>query len=618
MKNSFAFRRDSKKQKRYGAVVSIIAGIFFGCLFFAVCLCFFQNGEKRERMEATDGYVCDIDFSYEEKSPSRLSRLSGDTPARTRRAERVESDTFLSEAMQADSGETDMSGFVMQNGASIRLNIVTGIRFRAELPAALAESVKADGNKTFGFVIAPEYYFRKAIELDSSQEGGCDYVRALAELEKYGAKPALRLTCEAVEEAGGWIVQASVANILYVNTNLSYTAAAYIREEFSSGDVTYTYAKYETDCLEMSRSVSYVATAALNDERAGYSPEQKTVLEKFVYRSADLAAGISESETGKQDVRVRLSFLTEPKEILLKGESFEASVEAEAAYADGSAFALRTLPVFWSSSAPGVISVSSCGKLTALSEGSAMVSAAFGRTEIFFEAVCGEEKLYFCEIAVSGGIDDFLEITPGKQSVAAGGLFETEIRVKEYESCGEFSFWIGGKLYTTEEGIARFSAEITQPAVFTVENLSSALSYFQISESKISIKNDTNIRKNLPVKLILPAVGRDGTTLLTTIEAYTFNSRTGNVSCVNLREITLPESYKSVPADLFRNCSALETIWLKNTALATSEISGTPNWNGCEALKCIYVPQEAAESYKAHKLWGVEKNGEKLIQTCSF
>lgn len=119
----------------------------------------------------------------------------------------------------------------------VRLNKVTGLRFKADIPNALAEKVALFDEKSFGFVIAPAYYFEKAMEIDDQTDSNRDYVNDLAHLtEVYGAKPALQLVCEPVEENGKLIIQASVANILYNNTNLTYTAAAYVKTESNSGE----------------------------------------------------------------------------------------------------------------------------------------------------------------------------------------------------------------------------------------------------------------------------------------------------------------------------------------------------------------------------------------------
>ena len=74
------------------------------------------------------------------------------------------------------------------------------------------------------------FYFEKAIELSDAEN--VDYVRALEALEeKYGAKPALVMECEPVKEEDYCFIQGSVANILYENTNLEFTAAAFIKEQ---------------------------------------------------------------------------------------------------------------------------------------------------------------------------------------------------------------------------------------------------------------------------------------------------------------------------------------------------------------------------------------------------
>lgn len=230
--------------------VILLVGIFWVILAWGI----YSRG-KKEEYSFKDNYRNDIAFQ----------EWNGEVVGNSVRPLSVRYST-ASAAEETISPEE----FSMRAGASVRLNTVTGLRFRADVSVDLAERVAATDSASFGIVIAPEFYFEKAIELSDAEN--VDYVRALETLEeKYGAKPALVMECEPVKEEGYCFIQGSVANILYENTNLEFTAAAFIKEQSENGEITYTYASYEEDVLSMGRSVFYVSEAALNDANANYS-----------------------------------------------------------------------------------------------------------------------------------------------------------------------------------------------------------------------------------------------------------------------------------------------------------------------------------------------------------
>ncbi|MFR5101591.1 MAG: Ig-like domain-containing protein, partial [Christensenellaceae bacterium] len=425
-----------------------------------------------------------------------------------------------------------------------------------------------------------------------------DYVRALETLEdKYGAKPALVMECEPVKEEGYCFIQGSVANILYENTNLEFTAAAFIKEQSENGEITYTYASYEEDVLSMGRSVFYVSEAALNDANANYSDGEKEILRGFIGRGIDHAAGLSEEESDSVSEReLEIRWLKKLETALNIGETFSLFVETDVRYGEETGteqWLSINVPVYWKSDNSSVIAVSRDGKVTALREGKANITACFGKITDVCEVVCATLPEYTCEI-VDTTPYGVLEIENPVLNVREGVPFETKIRVKDYERCGELSFWINGEIYTTANGEITFSSTVSEDTVFEIKDVSSSFDYFSGSGAKPSF-NATG--KNLK-KLILPAKTKNGIEVTETASNF-FSSA---ALCKNLQEIVIPESYEKLPQTIFRNCSNLETIYLYNTNLANMS-GNSQNWSGCTALQSIYVPSEALEEYKASDFW---------------
>lgn len=548
----------------------------------------------------TDAYAEDVDFGI-------CGRESFALEENTFRAENLK--PLNASLLPADSliGE---GGFVMQYGAEIRLNEVTGIRFKANISAELVNAVSAAEDMSFGIVIAPAFYFEKAIEIGRESDGACDYVNALEELETlYGARPALKLKCEPVLQGGGWIIQGSVVNILFNNTNLSYSAAAYVKFESGSGESSYRYACYpDTDCLSMARSVSYIATAALNDESADYGEVNRDVLRDFIRRGIDLAAGFSESKSQTLTERNVSISVTSPETALDVGEEEVLLPQAVAEYLPsevdyGPSRTLPGLPFYYRSSAPSVIFVESTGKMIARSEGSAEISVFIGEVCATCTVVCEKAVYYTCEFVDDSGYG-LLDIKPTISSVRKGEDFVVNIAVKDYENYGELSFWIDGELYTTTNGSLDFSKTVTSDCVVNITDLSSSMDYFSFLQGSVSMGSVNGSRANLPVKIILPVKTEEGETL-TTISNNAFNGTTPASRCTKLKELTIPANYTSMPNNAFQYCLALEMIYLNNTSLSAFSASGIPSWQNCN-LTAIYVPQGTAESYKAHAFWGVK------------
>ena len=563
-------------RKRYFAV--LLVGIFLVILSLGI-----YSRSKKEDYSFKDNYKNDI--AFQEWNGEGLGN----------------SVCPLSVRYSAADETISPEEFTMRAGASVRLNTVTGLRFRANVSVNLAERVAAMDSASFGIVIAPEFYFEKAIELSGTEN--VDYVRALEALEeKYEAKPALVMECDPVKEGDGYIIQGSVANILYENTNLEFTAAAFIKEQSETGEITYTYASYEADVLSMGRSVFYVSEAALNDANTNYSDGEKEILRGFIGRGIDHAAGLSEEESDSVSEReLEIRWLKKPETSLNIGETFSLSVETDVHYGEETGagqWLSINVPVYWKSDNSSVIAVSRDGKVTALREGKANITACFGEITDVCEVVCATLPEYTCEL-VDTTPYGVLEIENPVLNVREGVPFETKIRVKDYERCGELSFWINGEIYTTANGEITFSSTVSEDTVFEIKDVSSSLDYFNWQGAK-PFFNVTG--KNLK-KLILPVKTKNGIEVTET--ASNFFGNTAATSGKNLQEIVIPESYEKLPQTIFRNCSNLETIYLYNTNLANMS-GNSQNWSGCTALQSIYVPSEALEEYKASDFWKVK------------
>ena len=510
--------------------------------------------------------------------------------------------------------------FVMQSGAGIRLNEWTGIRFRAWISEELAGEISGDKEKSFGFVIAPAFYFQKALERSGAEDGICDYVNALAALEDEGAKPALRMDCVPVQENGKWMVQGSVVSILYQNLNLDFTAVAYVETRSADGTASYRYAAFSegTDCLLNARSVSYVASAALQDDTLGYSDDEREILRSFVLRGVDCAALMTEEYSDSRPVREIALKVPEPSGTFDIGESASLTASVTVAYPEDEEYAgARSIsfPVYWKSSDLSLFSVDRLGRVTAKGEGTATIYACVGESSAAITVSCRKAVFYRCTIGTTD-IRGLIEIQPTAADVREGNTFDVLISVSDYENCQDLSFWIGENLYTTENGSISLSLPVGADTEFSVRDISSALKFFKVTGTSI-IAGTTTAKNNLPARLFLPAYSETGV-VLTKIGEYAFrgNGNTAAAKYTKLTELWIPENYVSVCMNgrygTFQDCSSLERIYLNNTALAEDgAISGTmgsTNWQNCNRLAEIFIPEGTLDAYSQNKFWG-QKDG---------
>ena len=500
-------------------------------------------------------------------------------------------------AVEAEETAGAEGAFTMVKGAAVRLNEETGLRFQARMTDEYKEKTEASGGE-FGFVIAPARYFEEA---EARSEGDCDYIRALKELEGVRAHPALHLNSKPIRDGDGWMIQASIVGILYENLNLEFCAVAYAAT--GTGDtIAYEYAASEGSITENARAVSYVATAALNDEEGGYTEEEREILRDFAYRGVDKAVGLdkaaSDAVTGREiSIEIR-----ETKPVALGEKAqFTAYVLADYTGIEGaSRREASDMPVVWKSLDPEIAEVDRDGNVTAKAEGRARIVAMVGEESVEAEVKCGRET-FACTLREEGG-RGLLNIEPAAAEVREGEAFTSTITVAD-EAYGELSFWINGEYYFTEEGECEFSVDdVSGNMEMTITDISSSLKYFEIKKGVI----ETPISKtDLPVKMILPVYSKEGEIVTTIGQGCFYSGRVEAQQYRKLQELWIPENYTKIEkGTIFQECSSLTRIYLEGDGLAEAEATEDVEWwDECEALTEISIPDGSREKFEANEFW---------------
>lgn len=175
----------------------------------------------------------------------------------------------------------------MLNGASVRLESPTGLRFTAILSGAYLNYLKGDGEATYGIIIAPTDYVDAAgsFTIEALEALGLDsvaYVIVPAEILYSGG-----------DEYGYYEFRGVLGGINDYNYDRNFSAIAYV-----CVDGVYYYSAYDEDFN--SRSIAYVAQAAYEDTNYEETSEYKY-----------------EVVEGQGDAGVWSPYTTEQREILL-------------------------------------------------------------------------------------------------------------------------------------------------------------------------------------------------------------------------------------------------------------------------------------------------------------
>jgi hypothetical protein len=138
-------------------------------------------------------------------------------------------------------------------------------------------------------------------------------------------------------------------------------------------------------------------------------------------------------------------------------------------------------------------------------------------------------------------------------------------------------------------------------------------------EGKLLIRGDTVILTARTLgDITIPAGVRDYTKLTgkTSLTGLVFEEDPGRTSipqnafkgCVNLVRLTLSSAVQAINSSAFDDCAALEELVITNATSLTYPVDRTV-FRNCAALKTIKVPQELAETYKAHSKWQIRPPG---------
>ena len=233
------------------------------------------------------------------------------------------------------------SYFGFETGASVRKEEPAGLRFIVNYGEEI-NALVTDEETALNVYIAPAEYFEKAA-------GDLDAVAARA------VKAEIDKQTIYTKDDALYAANAVLGNVRYENINREFQAVAAIEK-----------AGAETVYSEVSdaRSIAYVASAALADETKDYTSEQKELLNTFVQKAIAHAGNVPESdfENGSYGVEIAMeeSLSLEPEETV--------DLTATLTPAIG-------LYTEWTSDNEEVAVVDENGKVTAVSEGTANITA---------------------------------------------------------------------------------------------------------------------------------------------------------------------------------------------------------------------------------------------------
>ena len=297
----------------------------------------------------------------------------------------------------AETPAEQTGAFAFVNGASVRYSDPTGLRFTVQMDAAtytgLVEAGAYKDGRSMSVYIAPADYFESAA-------GDYAAVAKRAVEAEIGADKIY----QNVEEYGSgiYLANAVLTNVLYENVNREFQAIAAI--ESTEG----------TEWSEPSdvRSVAYVASAALTEEETDET--QSAVLNGFVQKALAEANDVAEeefNEDGKYEVAVSME-----SELFLEPEGSGTLALSVSPAAD--------LYVKWASDNEDVATVDENGKVTAVSEGVANITAeAYGKT-----ATCAVTVQKFKNF----GYIDFSEYEIGDTEIAGFSAALGDVEADSY------------------------------------------------------------------------------------------------------------------------------------------------------------------------------------------
>ncbi len=188
-----------------------------------------------------------------------------------------------------------ITDFKMVKGASVRLNSASsGIRFTAEFDENLYNEVSLDDNKQFGMLITKRAYYDQAVATEGdlianlTALGGNKYA-LITESSSNPVKPYI-----VTEEAKTvYRINGALTNIQYKNADCEWIGVGVVITG-SGENVSYLYAAHDVE--DSTRTMSYIASAALNDPTEDFTSDEQTILKNYVYKTAAKLAGATETD----------------------------------------------------------------------------------------------------------------------------------------------------------------------------------------------------------------------------------------------------------------------------------------------------------------------------------
>ena len=280
----------------------------------------------------------------------------------------------LAFAASADTTiQIEGNAFEMQYGASVRTAEPAGIRFTALVGKDVYNEVSSDPNKDFGMFIVPDSYMEDyEAYIDSNPNYAGKYYEYFSEQKKmidFTYTPD-----QLTEKDGGYLMRGALSNVLFENLTREFVGVAYIKTT-TGNDIFYEYAEF--DRVDNARSISYVASAAIN---AGEGSE---ALDSYLAKSAYKLMGVTyNKETEEYVYGVNAYDALEDIEAI-SPESVYALPSQALALTVGNAASvtsqnLSCLSVEYKSDREDIVSVNDKGVVTALKEGTATITATAG------------------------------------------------------------------------------------------------------------------------------------------------------------------------------------------------------------------------------------------------
>lgn len=184
-------------------------------------------------------------------------------------------------------------------GGSIRLSHAAGIRFGTQLDLDMMDELLAMkevgviSNVSIGTVIAPKDYVKTAgaftmEALDANLDiSGSKYLNVKGTIGRYYGK----LAGVTLDEGFDTCFVGSISNVKLGNRAKDFSAIGYVRVDLPDGETVYIYSyDYDASTLDhYSRSVKNIAIAALADETAPWTEDERLVLSSFSNGAATLS-----------------------------------------------------------------------------------------------------------------------------------------------------------------------------------------------------------------------------------------------------------------------------------------------------------------------------------------